>query len=250
MWGRCAISFIKIILKSLTDRRVYPDGLRRRSRRPDPAGILRPCPSKYIHTYAHLETEPQRLLNFNHKNALHIVPTVGGSENDEGVRRRLLLADGYVAERGKKGAKGCSDVRVETTGRIERNGDPRKRKKETPIEGVTVDRRTATARNDEDGEWCTRARMDCSIVKCTKATLRKKKKYAIVSLTHGVVSRRSRHGLPEKFRRLFSRSSRDTPDPPFSIRYAFRQYTKLPTLKAPSRFRRRATALHCDINIR
>lgn len=65
--------------------------------------------------------------------------------------RRCLLVDGYVARGGgskkRKGAKGWLDVRVEMTGRIEWNGDARKRKKKRRrIEGVMVDRRTAAAR--------------------------------------------------------------------------------------------------------
>lgn len=119
-------------------------------------------------------------------------------------------------------------------------GDPRKWKKRN------ADRRGGQKNGDgdEDGEcvheW---------IVVLLNARKRswKKKKDVIVSLTHGVVSRYSRHGLPEKFRRLFSRSSRDTPGYASLslIRYAFRQHTKLPTLKAPSRrrFRRRARPL-------
>jgi len=110
------------------------------------------------------------------------------------------ISQGGEGGKKRKGAKGWPDVRVETTGRIERNGDARKRKKKRRrIEGVTVDRRTAAAAaaaaaRNEDGERCIRVRMDCSIVKCMNAVLEKS---AIVSLTHGVVSRRSRHGLPK-----------------------------------------------------
>lgn len=130
----------------------------------------------------------------------------------DGGRRHLLLVDGYVA--GGEGERVRKGVRVEMTGRIERNGDARKRKKKCRwIERVTVNRRMTTmARNSEDGEQCMRARMDCSIVKYTNTVL---KKSAIVSLMHSVVSRHSRrtsekfptvsfHGLHEALRGLLS----------------------------------------------
>lgn len=102
------------------------------------------------------------------------------------------MSQGGGGSKKRKGAKGL-DVRVEMTGRIEWNGDARKRKKKRRrTEGVMVDRRTA--RNGEVGEQCMRAGMDGSIVKCMNAVLEKS---AIVSLTHGVVSRRSRNGLPK-----------------------------------------------------
>ena len=148
---------------------------------------------------------------------------------DEG--RRLVVGRWICRGGGEgwKGTKGWLDVRVEMTGRIERNGGRAKAKKET-----SMDRRG----NGERRRWRETARMENSvcahewIVALLNARTRLWEKSAIVSLTHGVVSRHS-PDFRKVSHRLFSRSSWSTSGPPLlPIQYMFYQHAKLLILKA------------------
>lgn len=139
--------------------------------------------SAHAHTSfdTHLETDSAS-LNFNHKNALRIVSTVGGSEGERQgrgrwttlvvggriCRRRERKGRGYKARRMQKGDSPTFEwKRLERIERREARGQEKKRRQI----GEMARRRTTKKRRMEEPVY---AEVDCSIVKCTSAALKKK----------------------------------------------------------------------------